>query len=356
MINPEHRPRKYETVIPLEQGNSKTGKHKPRCKKRIRFPGGLHSTDSLMSTPTRGCMRINFNERGGNSDSSVYASDVITLENYLAKRNSSASTMENARQKLHSIVYKYHIYTPTEEGLDKLLAQLRANNAPQSTMNAYHNVMIHWAKSKGMPVWEKRKFKITDKKYRPYTFLEVQTMIAKARNVRDKAIIAMFAATGLRRKELMHLYVVDVDAAVEYIHLKDRGQGLKNHHERDVPVPAMLRSHLKAYMASRNLLLAQASMESPYLFIGQKGDKLSEDAIYGIVRDAADNAGISFKDGRHGHVHSLRRYYLSTVCNNGTNLEVARRIAGHSSTDQTSRYITTEKEDMTRAVKNIRFF
>jgi|SRR5208337_2388107 len=120
--------------------NSETQERQADKKRKIRL--NFEATPQSIYLPklSKKCMRLNFDERGANDDS-VYAIDAITLDGYLTKKNLSKATITGAKQKLHTIVFKYHIYAPTEEGLDSLLDQLRTNGAPQTSQaGSYNNV------------------------------------------------------------------------------------------------------------------------------------------------------------------------------------------------------------------------
>jgi integrase len=304
--------------------------------------------------------RIDFNDKAEHYESSdIFARDSILLETYLAGK--STSTKQNAREKLHGMIYKYHIFAPSEAGLDSLLEQLIARGAPKSTQAAYAVMCQHWAAAKGMPALRSREIVPTRKKYPPYSAAEVQAMITGAKNARERAIIATLAMCGLRKKELQHLYLIDIDEKYEFLSVKDHDNaGIKSHQEREIPIPAQLKPYLKAWISRRNTALVSAAMDSKYLFVTQNGGMLGDDLVYQIIDASCKKLGIRFsrsENGRYGKVHSFRRFYLSSLGKDDeTNLEMARQFAGHSTVEMTSHYMTFDREDKLKAIKKIKFF
>lgn len=150
---------------------------------------------------------------------------------------------------------------------------------------------------------------------------------------RDKMIITMFYATGIRRAELVHLSISDLD-----LHkgtLKVLG---KRNKERIVPFGKNIINMLKEYLERRDEFLTENSSEIRNnihsLFVTSKGLPVYPRLVYNIVHKylslIASNSKLS--------PHILRHTFATHMLDDGADLNAIKEILGHSSLAATQVY------------------
>ena len=149
-------------------------------------------------------------------------------------------------------------------------------------------------------------------------------VIAKLDSVRNRAIALIMIHCGLRISEVAGLNVGDVLLAARKSELIVRcGKGMKR---RVIPINSELASTLREYLTS-----ASTIAESP-LFMSQKNNRLSVQAIDYVIRALGRDAGIDFSS------HSLRHTCLTRLVRAGVDIVTVAEIAGHSRLETSRRY------------------
>jgi integrase/recombinase XerD len=151
--------------------------------------------------------------------------------------------------------------------------------------------------------------------------------------VRDKAMLEVLYATGVRVSELVTLKLSDVNADLGL--LVTLGKGSK---ERTVPMGQSAVRWVRSYLSVRPKLLG--GKESPLLFLTPKGHQISRQAFWKLIVNYGENAGI-------GHItpHLLRHSFATHLLENGADLRSVQMMLGHSdiSTTQIYTHITNER-------------
>jgi integrase/recombinase XerD len=158
---------------------------------------------------------------------------------------------------------------------------------------------------------------------------------ARPLGLRDRAILEVLYATGLRVSELISLRPGDVD--LELGVLRCLGKGRK---ERLVPLGREARRWVERYVAEARPRLGRRR-GSEELFLSQRGCRLSRMGLWGIVRRHAVTAGV-------GHVltpHVLRHSFATHLLEHGADLRALQAMLGHAdiSTTQIYTHITRER-------------
>jgi site-specific recombinase XerD len=151
---------------------------------------------------------------------------------------------------------------------------------------------------------------------------EVAAILKVCENIKHKAIIATLYSTGVRVSELLDLAISDIDSKRMLIYVR----GGKGNKDRQVPLDAkvldLLRSYYKAYKPSK------------YLFEGQGGGRYTSRSISAILKANGAKAGV----GKRVYPHLCRHSYLTHLVEQGTDISVAQKIAGHRSLNTTRLY------------------
>lgn len=152
--------------------------------------------------------------------------------------------------------------------------------------------------------------------------------------LRNRTIIELMYASGLRVSETADLKLADID--FESGMLRITGKGSK---ERVVPTASKVLTLIKRYISvSRSELTARVPL-SPYLFVSRNGRRLNRERIWAIIREAALNAGID-KDI---HPHTLRHSFATHLLENGADLRAIQEMLGHSDISTTELYTHVNK-------------
>jgi integrase/recombinase XerD len=162
--------------------------------------------------------------------------------------------------------------------------------------------------------------------------------------VRDRALLALLVACGLRRDELVRLEVRHLQLREErWVLLDIEGKGRR---VRTVPIPLWVKQLIDRWLAESEIT------EGPLFRTLRKGGKLgppeavSEDLVYGLVRKAG--AAIGHPDLT---PHDLRRTCAKLCRKAGGELEQIQLLLGHASIQTTERYLGT-KQDLVQAVND----
>ena len=158
-------------------------------------------------------------------------------------------------------------------------------------------------------------------------------------NVRARTILLLFYEAGLRRSELIGLDDKDVD--FEAAQLKVTG---KRNKQRIVPFGAELAEALKNYKAKRQEEFGETNGA---LFLSDKGERVSGDQVYQIVRKYLSM--VTSLKKRSPHV--LRHTFATAMLNNGAGLETIKSLLGHESVSTTEIYTHTTFEQLKRIYK-----
>lgn len=152
---------------------------------------------------------------------------------------------------------------------------------------------------------------------------------------RDRALLELLYAAGLRVSELTGLNRVDIDES-DCI-LRVRGKGNK---ERIVPFGGPSRDALAAYWPVRQELLAQHSTKrrrAPHteaVFLNYAGHRLSQRSVGRIVKKYVRLANVNWEL----HPHSLRHAFATHLLADGADLRAIQELLGHQSLSTTQKY------------------
>jgi len=157
---------------------------------------------------------------------------------------------------------------------------------------------------------------------------EAVRLIDSASNLFHRAMLMTLYSTGMRRAELCHLKVEDIDSERMLIHIRHG----KRNRDRDVPLSPKLLETLREYWRWMH--------PKTYLFPGTKNgwraDKpITPKVLWEACREAAQTAGIT-KDVR---PHLLRHSFATHLLENGADLPTVQLLLGHSDLKATSIYL-----------------
>jgi integrase/recombinase XerD len=169
---------------------------------------------------------------------------------------------------------------------------------------------------------------------------EVMRLLAQPRGtgplaLRDRALLELMYACGLRISEAIGLLLSDIDP--EEAMLRARGKGAK---ERVVPVGSKALAAVEVYLRRGRPALVALSGEA-HLFVNHRGARLTRQGLYRIVRGHAATAGLA---GRMTP-HTLRHTFATHLLSGGCDLRSLQEMLGHAdlSTTQIYTHISTQR-------------
>ncbi|MGO2660818.1 site-specific tyrosine recombinase XerD [Mycetocola reblochoni] len=146
--------------------------------------------------------------------------------------------------------------------------------------------------------------------------------------LRDRALLELLYATGARISEAVAL---DVDDLADGELLRLLGKGRK---ERIVPVGSYARAAMDEYLVRGRPALAASAREPAAVFLGQRGQRLSRQSAWLVIRAAAERAGIADEVSP----HTLRHSFATHLLQGGADVRVVQELLGHSSVATTQIY------------------
>lgn len=159
-------------------------------------------------------------------------------------------------------------------------------------------------------------------------------------NKRDVAIIQFLRHTGLRVGELCNLELQDIEMYTRKGKVIVRSG--KGRRYREVPLNLDARRALQMYFAER------PEVDDPHVFIGQRGNGLTDAAVYDVVKKYAR---LSNLDKVSPHV--LRHTFARSLLDKGVDLVTVQQLMGHQRIDSTARYTKPSERDMEVAVARL---
>lgn len=152
--------------------------------------------------------------------------------------------------------------------------------------------------------------------------------------LRDKTMLEMLYATGLRVTELVDLKFDQISFRQGVVRITGKGNK-----ERLVPVGEEAMSWMEKYMTSaRNSLLG--GRQCDYLFVTNRADGMTRQAFWYIIKKHAKNVGIN----KELSPHTLRHAFATHLLNHGADLRVVQLLLGHTDLSTTQIYIHVARE------------
>lgn len=161
---------------------------------------------------------------------------------------------------------------------------------------------------------------------------EVEMLMAqpkgkKPKEIRDKAMLELLYATGIRVSELVHLELTDVNLPVGFITCRD------DQKERNIPFGRTTKKALVDYLENGRESLLKGK-EANWLFVNCNGKAMSRQGFWKIIKYYGEMAGIQSDITP----HSLRHSFAAHLLKNGADVRAVQNMLGHSDMATTQVY------------------
>ena len=223
----------------------------------------------------------------------------------------------------------------------------RSINRKSSALNTYYKFLLKINTITVNPLNKHRALKVSKKIQVPFSEMEMHQVLDELNSVvdfeglRNRLIIELFYATGIRRIELVQLKISDVDMSNRT--LKVLG---KRNKERLIPLLDSVIGTLRTYLNQRNKI--EGVVDDSYLFLTKKGVKIYETLVYRIINDYFSK--VSSKVKRSPHI--LRHSFATHLLNQGANLNAVKELLGHSSLAATQIYTHNSIAELKKVYSN----
>lgn len=183
--------------------------------------------------------------------------------------------------------------------------------------------------------------KLEKKLPKTLTIAEVEELVKQPdivfpSGLRDKAMLELLYATGIRVSELISLNVSDVNLEMGYI--RCYGKGSK---ERIVPLGSIAAKCVKDYIQRGRAKIVR-TYDEPSLFVNHHGKRLTRQGFWKIIKKYAHEAQIS----KEITPHTLRHSFATHLLENGADLRSVQEMLGHADISTTQIYTHVTKNHL----------
>ena len=172
---------------------------------------------------------------------------------------------------------------------------------------------------------------------------EMSMLVNSIMDPRDKAVIVLFAKTGIRRQECSNIDTDDIDWIEPCIHLKPTSKRTN----LDVFFDDECSRVLKRWMVSRE---NRANNGTKALFMNERGGRLGRNAIYELVVKHATKVGLHNSDSHHIYdrftTHCMRHWTCTWLLRNGMKREFVQELRGDARHEAIDIYHHIDRKDL----------
>lgn len=214
-------------------------------------------------------------------------------------------------------------------------------NRKVASLRGFYNYMLEKGHVKENPVTNIRSPKIERKELEYLTIEEINKLLdmpdESLKGRRDKAILELMYATGIRVSEAIEAKLEDINLRMGFITCTgEHGKA------RIIPIGRPARKALEAYIYEiRDKLIKSKEQqeEKQELFLNYTGDKLTRQGLWKIIKGYAEGAGIESKITP----QTLRNSFAVHMIQNGADLKSLQELMGHEDISATQIYLTVTK-------------
>lgn len=266
------------------------------------------------------------------SDNSLqaYCRDILEYSRFLEEKN-TAKLEDGSNTEVVSFVLKLKNDGKSSATVNRKVASLRA----------FYNFMVANGSSKENPVVNIKSPKIERKEIEYLTIEEVDKLLAlpddSIKGQRDKAILELMYATGIRVSELIEAKVDDINLRLGFITCNgEHGKA------RIIPMGRPARAAVEKYIFEiRDKMIKHKDEEHKpeALFVNYIGEKLTRQGLWKILKEYAAQAGIESKITP----QTLRNSFAVHMIQNGADLKSLQELMGHEDITATQIYLSVTK-------------
>lgn len=220
-------------------------------------------------------------------------------------------------------------------------------NRKMASLKSFYKFLLKTKQIESSPLLKHKSLKTPKKIQIPFSEKELDNVLNHIHypdgfeGIRDKLIIDLFYTTGIRRTELIHLKMQNVDLSTNT--LKVLG---KRNKERILPILPIIGKQIKSYLTERATI--EAIKDNEYFFLLLKGVKFNDSFVYRLINYYFSNVSEKVKKSP----HILRHTFATHMLNNGADLNSVKELLGHSSLASTQVYTHSSLSELKKAYGN----
>ena len=170
--------------------------------------------------------------------------------------------------------------------------------------------------------------KYTDEVRLPFSSVEIDALRSACKNKKERAIVEVLLASGVRVSELCSLKISDINFDTLSVKVRE-GKGSK---QRTVYINELANKHLVEYLTTRNV-------NGDYLFYNKWKEPMNTGGVRHTLNKIAERAEVT-----NVHPHRFRRTFATGMANRGMDIQEIARLLGHSSLNTTLKYVYSSEE------------
>ena len=184
--------------------------------------------------------------------------------------------------------------------------------------------------------------KVSKRKPQTLTAEEVERLLESPKNktapknLRDAALLGILYATGMRVTEVVSLRTDELDLGGSQLNCTG-----KDGHDRNLPINDVTTSLLAKYLERGRPYLAKNGQEETALFLNHRGQQLTRQGLWLIIKAYARQAKLNTPVTPHTLRHSFAAHKLI----DGSNLQEVQQLLGHANISTTQIYTQLEKQE-----------
>ncbi|NER12313.1 tyrosine-type recombinase/integrase [Leptobacterium flavescens] len=223
----------------------------------------------------------------------------------------------------------------------------RSVNRKIASLKAYYKFLLKTEQIHENPLLKHKALKVPKKVEVPFSEQEMEYMFVSVpfkddfEGRRNKLIIELFYATGMRRSELINLKMQDVDFSSGTIKILG-----KRNKERIVPLLASVLDKIKEYLEYKEGV--ESSVSGDFLFLLKNGNKIYETLVYRVINTYFSMASSKAKKSP----HILRHTFATHMLSQGADLNSVKELLGHASLASTQVYTHNSISELKKAYQN----
>ncbi len=206
----------------------------------------------------------------------------------------------------------------------------RSINRKVSSLKSFYKFLQKINQIQISPLLNHQPLKVAKTIQVPFSEKEILEIL-KANNendfesVRNKLIVELFYATGIRRSELINIKISDIDFSNEIVKILG-----KRNKERYIPLLKTIQKSIQNYLNYR----LKINTKESYLFVTKKGKKVYDTLVYRIINNYFSKVSTKVKKSP----HIIRHTFATHLINEGADLNAVKELLGHSSLASTQIY------------------
>ena len=272
-------------------------------------------------------------KRVSNNTLQSYSRDIHQFENYLSQNHINYVKVDNK---------KINEYLKHLQNLKKKTSTISRNLA---SIRSFYQYLIRVKKIKHDPTENIQSPKVEKRVPSVLTAEEVEKLLSQPKDVdlkgtRDKAMLEVAYATGMRVTEIISLNVEDVNLEEGFISCKAENK------QRNIPLGSISIAALKEYIEEARPIMIKDENETS-LFVNVNGKRLTRQGFWKIVKFYKEQAHIQ-KDIT---PHILRHSFATHLLQNGADLKAIQTMLGHYDISSTQVYAQFQDEGLKEIYK-----